>query len=478
MATNPFYDTMRRGLEGAFGGSSPITAQPQATSSTTQPTGATNGTIDQLLSMLQPQQNPLADLSSILGGFSSGEKANRVVEGNFQGDFDRMMLDRERSMNTLGLQAQADRNVNEADALRKLQQTSYIAGGGSQFGPQNIVLGGQVKTLPQFAGMMPPKITDAEKQGAQALQGQMLSRLSPGGSFQPQWNYQPKPVDEYAKPGLMEQIGSYGGAITGGIGAIDRLLGGGGQGPISGLADKGLGKLGGWLGLGGAAAPAIGGLLQGGAIPLVSKVGHLAVPGALTSPGIAGGFSSGAGAAGNAAATGATGAAGAGSTLGGLLSKAVPIAGAVTGGLGLMKDRGVASNLMNGVTTGMSIGSIVPGIGTAVGAGIGALVGGLRSIGGGPSEEELAGRKIASSVRQSLVSTATPANIQEAQNSGWRNPMDALPLVVLRDRLSQRGITDPNLSMQLMDQLWKAEKAGPQAAAQVGQQIMQLLGGR
>jgi len=197
---------------------------------TTVPTQPANGAIDQILAELakRQQSSPAADAASVFGSFSSGQKANRVVEGNFQGDFDKMMLDRENRMNTLGLQSQADRNVNEGDALRKLQQTSYIGGGGTQYSPMSIMLNGQNRQLPSFLGVAPRGTTPEEQTGAKALQGQVMNRLQPGGSFQPEWNYQPKPVEEYSKPGLAEQISSYGAT---GAGILDIL------GKIPGVRD-------------------------------------------------------------------------------------------------------------------------------------------------------------------------------------------------------------------------------------------------
>src|SRR5687767_8966487 len=86
-------------IQGA--GAPPVSAKPQG------------GTIDQLLAMLggQKQSNPVADMGSVLGAFSQGEKANRVVGGNMQNDFDRMMVEREANRNTLGANMERDRNA-------------------------------------------------------------------------------------------------------------------------------------------------------------------------------------------------------------------------------------------------------------------------------------------------------------------------------------------------------------------------------
>lgn len=387
------------------------------------------------------------DLASIAGAFSSGKKADRVVEGNFRGDFDRMMLDRELNMNRMGqdrerfqnafgLEAQDARNRNEADAFKKLQQTAYVRGGGSDFTPPSFQLGGQTRTAPSFSGIAPDASTAEEIQGATDLQGQLMGRFGESGSFQPkwdfspQWNYQPTPVEQYARPGLAENIGSYAGVGTGILGALGKVFGGGSS--TTGGAGTGL--------------------MQGFGL----------TPSLLAENAAAGG---GAGMLG-----------GAGSRISNILGKAAPIAGAATGTIGLLKDRGAKSNIMNGVTAGAGYGSMIaPGIGTAIGAGIGGLVGGLRGL-GGPSNEEVAGRQQASAGRQSIISGATPQQQQEAQSSGWQNPQDALTLIVVRDALAKAG-KPAEMANQLVGQLHQAEKGGPQAVEQALTQIMNAVSG-
>lgn len=428
----------------------PAVGGSQGISGMMPPAGG-GSTIDELLAMLRgtQQKNPMADLGSTLGAFSQGQKANRITEGNFRGDFDRMMLDRERAindvglgretvMNKLGLEAQDARNRNEADALTKLQQTSYLSGGGSNFAPPSISLGGRMRTAPTFSGIGPMAPSAAEAQGATDLQGQLMGRFGEAGSFQPtfdfkpEWNYQPTPVEQYARPGLAENIGSYGGAIAGGIGGLMDAFGRGAD--MAGTAGNIMSGIGGGIG----------------------KVGDKI-----------GSFFGGSGAASGSGAVGAAG---------NVLGKIMPAAGAITGGMGLLKDRGTGSNVMNGLTAGSSIGTMIaPGIGTAIGAGAGALAGFLRGI-GGPSEREVEGREHAGLARQSMVSGATQQQIQQANSAGWKNPQDALALIVLRDKLLERGGTSEQAN-QLMDQLYKAEKGGPQAVEQAINNIMTAING-
>jgi hypothetical protein len=264
----------------------------------------------------------------------------------------------------------------------------------------------------------------------------MLDRLK-DASFHPNFSYTPTPLSEYAKPGMAEQIGSYAGSGLGALGAIDNMMG---VGKTAGNVMNMVGKI-----------PGLGSVGNIG-----SKIGSFL-----------------GGSAGNTAGASGAGAAGAAT---GLLGKAVPIAGAVTGGLGLIHDHGLGGNIMNGVSAGASLGSIVPGLGTAVGAGIGAGVGALRSLFniGGPSKEELAGRDAHSSIINSMTAGATPEEIQEAHNSGWEKPQDALALITLRDRMNQKGL-DSSKANALMDQLFKATKIGPQAVSNVYNQIAQVM---
>lgn len=175
----------------------------------TSPTSTTGSLLQKLLGGSQPGQN-LGDLSKVLGGFSSGEKANRVVQGNFTQAYDRNML-----------QAQQDRNANESDALKKLYSTNYLKNGGSHFQlPTSLSLGGTSHTVPNL-GLGPLPASEAQQQGAKTLESQLLTRLAPGGS------YTPRPLSEYANPGLSEQIGNFGALGAGGLGSLANIFGNG-----------------------------------------------------------------------------------------------------------------------------------------------------------------------------------------------------------------------------------------------------------
>lgn len=394
-------------------------------------TPSTSGfSIQQLLAQLAKGTQPsagqstgkagnLGDLGSLMGAFSQGEKANRVVQGNLTQNYDRTML-----------AAEQGRNQTESDALKKLAQTSYITGGGSQFKPPTLSLNGKTYNTPDL-GFGPPPVSGAEKAGAGALQGQLQARLSPGGTYTPQ------PLDDYAKPGLAENIGSYGGLATSGLGAILNMMGkGGSSGSPQGSPD-------GSSGVGNALGQVASGVGTAGSIAKLLG-------------------SKGAGEAAN----------GIGSTIGGVLGKAIPIAGAATGLYGMLQNKGLGSNMLSGAGTGASIGSmIVPGLGTAIGGGLGALAGGLESLfsGGKPDANELAGRGAQTSITNQLASMATPQQQADAAKAGWPDPKQALSLIVMRDNFTKQGMDPAQAEAKAeaaMHSMWDNEKGGANAVAQ------------
>lgn len=397
---------------------------------TTSSSGSTSNSgdlIKRLLGDLGNHQDStgqkVADVGSIISSFGEGQRSNRLAGGAMRQDYDRMMLGNQLARNQYGLDANQQRNANESDAMSKLQQTSYLAGGGAPPTSSTLHLDGQDRKLDNY-GLGAQPVTDAERQGAESLKGQMLSRLAGDMTPQGDWGFEPADPDSYTKPGTAENIGNYGGAITSGLGGVMDMFGG---------AQSAAGMLG-------------------------------KVPGAI-------------GKAGKGIASFLGGNGGAGSVAGGVSSamgKVVPILGGIQGTMGLMHNQGTGRNVMNGLTAGASIGSVVPGIGTAIGAGIGALAGVLRGI-GSPSEKEVQGRQVAADTRKSLGAQATPEQMAEAKNAGWSKPDDALALIVVRDQLTRSG-KNPQLANGLIDQLFKAEKAGPEAVQQALHKIQGAFG--
>lgn len=431
-------------------------------------------TIDRMFTGAPPEQSGWADLASILGGFSSGEKADRMVKGSATGDYDRMRTGLEASRNLAGLNANTaydnamlnaakGRNENETDAWRKLGQTEYVLGGGSKFKMPTITYNGQSATPTSF-GLAPRTPSEVEMKGAQTLQDTIMSRFGEDGSyiperFTPDTSYEPRSFEDYgATPGTLEKLGSYGGAIVGGIGAIDKLMGGGNE---DGSGGGVLGKAGGLVG----GLKKLGGLFGGGGGGM-SAANLAGAPGlGATGEGIVEG-SGLAGIGGNAA----------GSTMGNMLGKALPIAGAAYGGYQLAKGGSTRKNIASGAGTGASIGTMIaPGIGTGIGAGVGALAGALRN-GFRGSKTENEGREIGAQAVQSITGSASEQQQAEAAGAGWDKPQDALAMIVMRDNLIKAG-KPGNLAESYLGMIKEAEKKGPEAVQTAMQTIMQALNG-
>jgi len=185
---------------GASVGSMGGLATPAATSGLTN--AAPGSTIGNMLG-----SQGLANLGKIVGGASTGIQDNRLIQGNFAQKYDQNML-----------AAQTNRNATEADALKKLAQTSYLTNGHAGYTPPTIQLGGQQRTAPDLgAGFTAPSATQV--QGAQNLQSQLAARLAPGGTYTPQ------PLSSYATPGPGETALNYLGPGINAAGTIMNMLG-------------------------------------------------------------------------------------------------------------------------------------------------------------------------------------------------------------------------------------------------------------
>lgn len=384
----------------------------------------------------QPGQNS-ANLASTLGALSSGIKANRVTQGNFTQGYDQLMLN-----------AQTGRNQNESDSLKKLAQTSYLMNGGSKFAPQGLSLNGK-SYAPANLGYGPSPASAAQQSGAASLQGQLGARLAPGGSYTPQ------PLSDYATPGPGENLASGAAAGVGGLGSILNSLGigGGGGGTGSGGTSGGSGganAIGAGLGMAGT----VGSLAKGLGGSTGSTLGGLLGPGL-------------------------------GQAGGSLMGDLLPGVGAATGIYGMMQNKGLASNLTSGAGTGASIGTMVmPGLGTAVGAGIGALAGGLESLltRNNPSPQELAGRVSQAAATGQLAKGANPAQQAEAQQAvqsgAWKDPNQALSLIVMRDALTKQGMPPAQAEQQAetnMHNMWNAESQGGSAVGAAYSPIQSMM---
>ena len=161
--------------------------------------------MDQYLQYLEGQKRPqaLSDIASIFGSFSEGERAGR------QGIPAALM-----QQDMVKLAAMQDQRSAETDAWKKLMSTSFLTGNNAlpQSGP--VTLRGRQIPVGQFSR---GEIPEAARQGAESMQGMLLSRLKPGSGFQP------TDISPYLKPTTGERIGNIGAITSGALGALDSL---------------------------------------------------------------------------------------------------------------------------------------------------------------------------------------------------------------------------------------------------------------
>ena len=190
------------------------------------------------------RQQGLSDAGSILGSLAGDQRTNRVVRGNFQGDFDQMMLNREANRNQVenqantdfdrsSLAARADKRDANVDAMRNVQIGGWLQQGGNANRP-----GGAHRA-----------VSDQEKAAATGLIQQAHDNLTDPGyqptRFQGNYDYQPMDPSRYSRPGVMERIGQYGGTGLGMFSALDNITGGRAGDRMAGWLGKipGLGRL-------------------------------------------------------------------------------------------------------------------------------------------------------------------------------------------------------------------------------------------
>ncbi len=430
MAATTFYDPnnpLGLSQNGTFQNPYSGLFKPQVTANPNNPTQSNTPNIAQS----DPLQN-WGDLSSVIGAAGSGAKADRALQGQFTQNYDRLKLE-----------SQQDRRAQEADAMQKLASTGYIMGGGSKFAAPSFDIGGKTYHTDTY-GLGPTVVTDAEKQGAEALQKQMLARVQPGGS------YEPTDINSYAKPGTLEKITNIAAPVAGGIGFIDKLTGGKITNKLGGL----VGKI---PGLGGGAAGASSVLSDLSGAPALGAEGM--VPGVDLGEAGVNGLASGGG-------------------LGSFIfGKALPVAGIGLGTYELLKNKNMKSDVMGGASAGAGVGTLIaPGIGTLAGAGIGAGVGALRHKFGGPDATEKEGRAAGGEVFDALAGQATPDQLAQARSAGG-NQNETAAYLVMSDKLRAMGL-NPALADQYMQQLHEAQKHGGKAVQAAVSPIDAMLSGR
>jgi hypothetical protein len=101
--------------------------------------------------------------------------------------------------------------------------------------------------------------------------------------------------------------------------------------------------------------------------------------------------------------------------------------------------------------------------------GLSKIGGFFKDLFGGPSAQELGGREVAAAFRENLQSMLTDAQRLEAGNDKWKQS-----LIVVRDAYMRAGRTSEE-AHQAFDRLWRAEKQGGDAVAQVVREIERVL---
>lgn len=148
----------------------------------------------------QVSQN-LGDAGEIFGGIAEGEAQNRYKKADMTQAYDRLMGD-----------AQDRQRLDQKNALIQAQQTAYMMRDGTPYSAP-LLRSGQTVDL----GYGPKATTDFEKQAAATLQGQLMNRLGPNGSYMPM-----KP--DYLDRGKIENVGQYGALGTSAAQIIAELL--------------------------------------------------------------------------------------------------------------------------------------------------------------------------------------------------------------------------------------------------------------
>ena len=155
---------------------------------------------------VNPVVTGASNAGQVLGSLANDERMNRISRGNMTQNYDQSML-----------QAQTGRNQNENDALRKMAITSYLKSGGYKGSPTTISLNGKQRTLPSY-GSAPQAASKEQMESAGTLEDMLTQRLKTGGSYLPQ------PLEDYAEPGTVENVGRIGGTIAAGAGTVMDMI--------------------------------------------------------------------------------------------------------------------------------------------------------------------------------------------------------------------------------------------------------------
>ena len=154
-----------------------------------------------------------------------------------------------------------------------------------------------------------------------------------------------------------------------------------------------------------------------------------------------------------------------------------------SGGGVLGKIGSVGTKIGSGIGKFMSVGlNAVPIVGPFLAAFGGPLLKGVgklfKKMFGGPSEAELAGRKVAGAFRDGVIATLNDDQLAEAANAAlgaWRgNERGSQFLIGVRDAYRSVGRSSAEAEA-MVNRLWEAEKRGPEAVAAVQREMQVVL---
>ena len=128
-------------------------------------------------------------------------------------------------------------------------------------------------------------------------------------------------------------------------------------------------------------------------------------------------------------------------------------------------------NIAQAFATGGLVGGII--------AGVGAAIKGIKSLFGGASEAELAGRETAGAFRDGVIATLNDGQLAEASQAAamgaWRgNEQGAQFLIGVRDAYVSVGRSAAEAEA-MVNRLWEAEARGPEAVAAVQREMEVVL---
>jgi hypothetical protein len=130
-----------------------------------------------------------------------------------------------------------------------------------------------------------------------------------------------------------------------------------------------------------------------------------------------------------------------------------------------------------GSTIGSALGSVIPGLGTMLGGMAGQFIGPLlgkiggmfKSLFGGPSAEELAGRELVAAFEANIARMLTEAQKMEAGNESWK-----MTVIGIRDAYIAAGYTAEQ-GEKAAAKLWESSKKGGEESKRVIEEITRIM---